>query len=553
MMRNGFNGCLAVGTTLVLGLMGTLVPLPAAEAQTPPVVAAQARPLPAIVEKDGRFALIVDGSPYLMLGVQANNSSAWPDYLDKVWPAAETLHANTVELPVYWEQIEATQGKFDFSTVDLILKQAREHHLRLVLLGFGTWKNGSSHYTPEWIKLDQAKYPFVLGKDRQTVDSPSTFSPARLEADKTAFRALMRHLKETDGQRTVLMVQVENEAGVWGGVRDYGAEAEKAFAGPVPEKLVKGLGKAPGGWRQVFGNDADETFQAWYIADYIEQVAAAGKQVYPLPLYVNAALRDPFHPGKAPQYESGAPTDNNIDLWKIAAPSISIVAPDIYLPEYAKYMKSIELYKRMNNPLLIPETGNSAEFARYVFAAIGQGAIGWAPFGLDLSRYSNQTQGPEAMEANALNPVAQQFALLAPIARRLAKGNLEGKVRGASEDPEKHVQTLDFERWQAVVSYGMPSFGNGMQPRGNSPADGGVVILQLGPDEFLVAGHHARLDFTPTFAPGKKRFWLTVEEGSFDAAGKWKLARLWNGDQTDYGLNLKSDENVLLRVRLTTF
>ena len=552
-MRNGFNGCLAVGTTLVLGLVGTLVPLPAAEAQTPPVVVAKARPLPAIVEKDGRFALIVDGSPYLMLGVQANNSSAWPDYLDKVWPAAETLHANTVELPVYWEQIEATQGKFDFSTVDLMLKQAREHHLRLVLLWFGTWKNGSSHYTPEWIKLDQAKYPFVLGKDGQTVDSPSTFSPARLEADKTAFRALMRHLKETDGQRTVLMVQVENEAGVWGGVRDYGVEAEKVFAGPVPEKLVKGLGKAPGSWRQVFGDDADETFQAWYIATYIEQVAAAGKQEYPLPLYVNAALRDPFHPGKAPAYESGAPTDNNIELWKIAAPSIILIAPDIYLPEYAKYMKSIELYKRKNNPLLIPETGNSAEFARYVFAAIGQGAIGWAPFGLDLSRYSNQTQGPEAMESSALKPVAQQFALLAPIARRLAKGNLEGNVRGTSEDPEKHVQTLDFERWQAVVSYGMPSFGNGMQPRGNSPADGGVVLLQLGPDEFLVAGHHARLDFTPTFAPGKKRFWLTVEEGSYNGAGAWKTARLWNGDQTDYGLNLKSDENVLLRVRLTTF
>jgi hypothetical protein len=538
---------------LVLGLMGTLTPLPAAWAQTAPVAAAQARPLPAIVEKDGRYALMVDGSPYLMLGLQANNSSAWPDYLEKVWPAAETLHANTVELPVYWEQIEATQGKFDFSTVDLMLKQVREHHLRLVLLWFGTWKNGSSHYTPEWIKLDQAKYPFVLGKDRQTVDSPSPFSPARLEADKTAFRALMRHLKETDGQRTVLMVQVENEAGVWGGVRDYGVEAEKVFAGPVPEKLVKGLGKAPGSWRQVFGDDADETFQAWYIATYIEQVAAAGKQEYPLPLYVNAALRDPFHPGKAPAYESGAPTDNNIELWKIAAPSIILIAPDIYLPEYAKYMKSIELYKRKNNPLLIPETGNSAEFARYVFAAIGQGAIGWAPFGLDLSRYSNQTQGPEAMESSALKPVAQQFALLAPIARRLAKGNLEGNVRGTSEDPEKHVQTLDFERWQAVVSYGMPSFGNGMQPRGNSPADGGVVLLQLGPDEFLVAGHHARLDFTPTFAPGKKRFWLTVEEGSYNGAGAWKTARLWNGDQTDYGLNLKSDENVLLRVRLTTF
>ena len=139
---------------------------------------------------------------------------------------------------------------------------------------------------------------------------------------ESAFRALMRHLKETDAQRTVLMVQVENEAGVWGGVRDYGAEAQKAFAGAVPEKLVKGLGKQPGTWKEVFGEDADETFEAWYTAAYIEQVAAAGKAEYPLPLYVNAALRDPIHPGKAPSYESGAPTDNNIGLWKVAAPSI---------------------------------------------------------------------------------------------------------------------------------------------------------------------------------------------------------------------------------------
>src|ERR1035438_6929675 len=177
---------------VALAFLETFAALPAGIAQTPAAIAVSAKPLPAIAEKDGRYALLVDGEPYLMLGVQANNSSAWPAYMDKVWPAAETLHANTVELPVYWEQIEALEGKFDFSVVDLMLKQAREHHLRLVLLWFGSWKNGSSHYTPEWIKLDQQKYPFLLNKDGQTVDSPSPFSPARLAADKTAFRALMR-------------------------------------------------------------------------------------------------------------------------------------------------------------------------------------------------------------------------------------------------------------------------------------------------------------------------------------------------------------------------
>ena len=118
--------------------------------------------------------------------------------------------------------------------------------MRLVLLWFGTWKNGSSHYTPEWIKLNQEKYPFLKNEKGETVDSPSPFSEAFLEADKNAFRALMRHLKETDAQRTVLMVQVENEPGVWGGVRDYGTAAQKAFAGPVPEKLGEGVGQAAG-------------------------------------------------------------------------------------------------------------------------------------------------------------------------------------------------------------------------------------------------------------------------------------------------------------------
>ena len=260
---------------------------------------AGAHPIPSIEEKDGRFALMVDGSPYLMLGFQANNSSAWPAYFDKVFPASAILHANTVELPIYWEQFEATPGRYDYSIVDALLTQARAHRVRLVLLWFGTWKNGSSHYTPQWIKQDQQKYPFLVNKDGDTVDSPSTYSPARLEADRRAFSALMRHLRTADPQRTVLMVQVQNEAGVWGGIRDYLPEAEKEFAGQVPQKLIDALGKQPGTWRQVFGDAADETFQAWCIATYIEQVASAGKAEYPLPLYTNAALRDPLNPGRA--------------------------------------------------------------------------------------------------------------------------------------------------------------------------------------------------------------------------------------------------------------
>src|SRR5664279_1161926 len=62
--------------------------------------------IPQIIKKDGRYALLVDGQPFLMLGGQAHNSSAWPDMMPQVWSAIETMNANTLEVPIYWEQIE---------------------------------------------------------------------------------------------------------------------------------------------------------------------------------------------------------------------------------------------------------------------------------------------------------------------------------------------------------------------------------------------------------------------------------------------------------------
>jgi hypothetical protein len=140
----------------------------------------------------------VDGAPFLMLGAQCHNSSAWPAMLPKVWPAIEYLHANTLEIPVYWEQFEPEPGKFDTSVVDTIVKQAREHKVRLVLLWFGTWKNGSSHYIPLWAKSQPEKFPRIVGKNGNIVDSPSPTRRPRSQADISAFSAFMRHLKQVD-------------------------------------------------------------------------------------------------------------------------------------------------------------------------------------------------------------------------------------------------------------------------------------------------------------------------------------------------------------------
>ncbi|HLI93116.1 MAG TPA: beta-galactosidase, partial [Puia sp.] len=311
-------------------------------------------PLPAIIEKHGRHTLMVDGKPFFLLGGQAHNSSAWPPLLPGVWQAIAEMNANTLEIPIYWEQIEPDKDRFDFSLVDTLIGQALRHHVRLVLLWFATWKNGSNHYMPGWMKHQPDTYPNCIASNGQWVDSPSPIANATLEADKKAFAAVMRHLRSEDPQHTVIMVQVENEPGAWNTVRDYSPAAQKLFAGPVPSALLKPdilqqlghPGAAGGSWQQVFGSDADEYFHAWYVALFIGQVAAAGKAEDPLPMYVNAALRDPLTHPAASTYESGGATDNVIPIWKAAAPAIDLVAPDIYLSGNDKVSRVVQLYTR---------------------------------------------------------------------------------------------------------------------------------------------------------------------------------------------------------------
>ncbi|MDB6100195.1 MAG: glycoside hydrolase [Gammaproteobacteria bacterium] len=508
--------------------------------------------LPRLIHSQGRHALLVDGRPYLILGAQVNNSSNYPGMLPKVWPAIEQLQANTVLVPVAWEQIEARQGKFDFSFVDTLLGQAREHRVHLILLWFGTWKNTSASYTPEWVKLDTARYPRVINTKGERMVTLSPHAAATLEADRNAVVRLMRHLKEMDAQHTVIMVQVENESGTYGSVRDYSPAAQKLFSAAVPATLLRSLQRKPGTWQQVFGHDADEFFHAWSIASYIQQVAAAGKAEYPLPLYVNVALRDPLKPGPPGTYASGGPTDNVLDIWKAAAPALDLIAPDIYMPEYDKYTKVLDLYQRPDNALFVGETGNSAAYPRYFFPTLGHQGIGFSPFGLDFTGYSNYPLGAPRIDSETLEPFAMNYRLVGPMMREFADLSLHGKVHGVAEDPAVHTQTLSLGRWQATVSYGLPSFWSVDPPRGNPQPVGGALIAELGADEFLVAGFHARVSFDVADpARGAKTQFARVEEGTYEN-GAWKFLRVWNGDQTDYGLNFTSLPQVL-KVRVATY
>lgn len=515
--------------------------------------ASGATPIPRIVSKDGRHALMVDGAPFLVLGAQVNNSSNWPQALDDVWPAIDVVKPNTVMVPVAWEQVEAKEGMFDFSFVDVLLKQAREKDVRLILLWFATWKNNSPNYAPDWVKLDNTRFPRVVTADGRTLNSLSPHAQATLDADRKAFVALMTHLKAADPQRTVIMVQPQNEPGTYGSVRDFSPLAQKVFEGPVPDALLKKLGKSPGTWREVFGADADEYFHAWHIAHYIDQVAEAGKAVYPLPMYINAALRGPFNPGQPGQYASGGPTDNVLDVYKAAATHIDLLAPDIYMPEYTHYTTVLDRYARLDNPLFVAETGNREEYARYFFSALGEQAIGWSPFGIDFSHYTNWPLGAKKVDPETLAPFALNYAIARPAARVIAQASFEGKVRGTAEQPGQAVQTVKIDdRWNMVVTYGVPQFWFQGEPPGNPEPIGRALVVQLGPDEFLVAGAHARINITAADpAVAARQIYDYVDEGTY-VDGKWVFRRRWNGDQTDYGLNFSGIPQ-LLRVKLATY
>ena len=529
------------------------------------------RPIPRVINKDGRYALLVDGAPYLMLGAQVHNSSDWPATLPKVWPAMEHLNVNTVEIPVYWEQFEPRPGQYDYTAIDTLLAEAPRHHVRLVLLWFGTWKNGSQHYMPEWMKLAPDRYPHMVDKNGVAVDSPSPYAAASLEADKSAFAAFMRHLKAADPQRTVIMVQVENEPGTWGNLRDYSPAAEKLFAAPVPPEVlsamqVKAASPSPD-WQEAFGPEGEVCFHAWSVARYVGQVAAAGKAVYPLPLYANAALRDPLTPGAPGSYESGGPTDNVLAIWKVAAPALDILAPDIYQNDPAAYLKVLELYHRDDNPLFVPETGGPGN-ARFFFSALGLQAIGFSPFGMDYTGERSDVAGGSKAREEFLTPWAMNYRLIGPMMREIARLNFEGKLHAVAEEKGKVTETLPFGPWNAVVSYGV---FRSNRAQGNSEPTGRVLVAQLKDNQFLVAGFYCRVDFRPAgteqhrpveegtgqipsaLIDGKwqHRQFLRVEEGTYEK-GVFKFLRIWNGDETDWGLNFGA-EPVVLRVSLATY
>ena len=510
----------------------------------------------------GVLTLQAQGLSRPILGGELSNSAATSvEDIDEVMPRMRALGLNTVLVPAYWEFVEPVEGQFDFTLIDRTIDVARREQLQVVFLWFGAWKNSMSCYAPGWFKQDTKRFPRAMTAEGKQMEIASCFSDNVLQADLKAFSALMQHIKERDPQReVVVMMQIENEIGMLESARDHSPLAEKAYN---KER-----------WAERYGTDeyADEKFMALSYARYVEHLAKAAREIHDMPLYVNAAMNSRGrHPG---EYPSAGPLAHLIDFWHEGAPSIDLLAPDIYDTGFkswcAQYAMPLRPQDggRIKNRLFIPESRcceNSGVRALYAFGE--HQAIGFSPFAID------QASEKETESVTQAYGLIKQLAVANSCVPSVASGKAESslftihyslKTWGLLFDQEDRERIIDDD---GVVMTCRHYFTLPWDPRatdGSTWPEGGAMLIRLSKYEYLLAGSGVVIDFkTPTekqqteqkqlgedgFAEaggntgqkvnkrfsGKRLGLLSVDEVAIADDGTMQYLRRHNGDQTHQG------------------
>jgi hypothetical protein len=506
--------------------------------------------VPSLEKRGNTTQLIVDGKPFLVLGGELHNSSSTSrEYMKQYWPVLKASGMNTVLAGVEWSLMEPEEGRFNFKVIDDLIEDARANDLRLILLWFGSWKNGQSHYMPEWVKKDFNRFPRVKAENGKSLEILSTFGEANLLSDSKAFAAMMKHLGEIDSKnRTVIMIQVQNEVGIIGSPRDHNDLANTAFSSPVPQELIDYMAenketllpelldvwsaggfKISGSWEEVFGKGVktDEFFMAWNYARFLNSCAVAGKKEYSIPMFVNAWIVQPQDkiPG---DYPSGGPQAHVLDFWRAGAPDMDLLCPDIYLPDFTEICS---LYTRNKNILFIPESRAGEQGVGQLFYALGKhNAIGYSPFGIE-----------SIFSASENEPMSKAYKILkgfAPvILEAQSKGTITSVLLKPDHNPVEEVTLGDYKlRVELNRSWRSPS----------APGDGiGYgILINSGTDEYIIFGNNIQVSFTPN-TPGPAIAAIAqLDEGKFEN-GKWIQGRRLNGDDImiDYDLARRALEN----------
>ena len=480
--------------------------------------------------------LVVDGAPYLIIGGETSNSAASsPDDIARCFAHLHRMGLNTVLVPNYWDLFEPVEGQYDFSLVDAVINEARRNDLRVVYLWFGAWKNSMSCYAPEWFKTDYKRFPRAHTKAGKPLEIASAFSENVFKADNRAFEAWLRHLKEVDGERgTVLMVQIENEIGMLEDARDYSPEAVKQYQSAVPQELMTFLKKnrqtlhpqlkarldslgteklKNPTWGEAFGTDVygDEYFTAYYYARYVERMAQSVQAIYPLPVYVNAAMNSR---GRKPgQYPAAGPLAHLKDIWHAAAPSLLCLAPDLYDSGFTSWTRQ---YALPDNPLFIPEIrrseANGAQ-ACYVFAE--HDAISFSPFAIE--------DGPDSPDYKPTQAYAMLRNLMPIITEKQGQGQMHGLYfdgtlqKGQDPSCNEAVERIIHEDGMKITCRHF--FTLPWDPRATDGTPwpvAGAMLIRLNKYEYLLAGNGVVVQFENE---GERQIQKKLGEDGFVEAG----------------------------------
>jgi hypothetical protein len=426
-------------------------------------------PMPSIQRVNGQSRLIVDGAPFLILGVQWESDSCFSaEEMSPLFPHAAKLGANTATLPTYWREIEPETGRYVFTMLDERIRVARENGMRVIPLWFGTYKNGCLYYTPDWIQADPETYRLAVGRDGKQLVSLCPNCEATWQRDRDALKAIMAHLREVDDERTVIMFQIENEPGIFKSDRCHCPTCSERFSA--------------GGYAETWGAHAAEAFSAASIATYVDRLSVEAKAIYPLPTYVNTWLSPEVgaHPG---DYPSGGAVPHMLAHFRQHLKSIDLVSPDIYSTSYRNFHRLCAAYAADGNPLYISEHASSSGMRaeRNVFYALGEfGALGFDPWAIDYS-YPNNT-GPALVDlvGGEWGPQAyslrDSYVAIGRAIEPIVEAQGTGKIFTCVQEPGENVAGWAADGCDVLVSYH------------DREGAGRGLIIQRSPNEFLLIG-----------------------------------------------------------------
>lgn len=515
--------------------------------------------IPHLSKQGNKTVLMVDDKPFVALAGEVHNSdSSSIEYMEGIWQIADQLHMNTLLLPVTWEMIEPEEGIFDFENPKALIDQARSYGKKIIFLWFGSWKNGECMYTPEWVKKDLKRFKraqIVKGKDKADRKLSSTMEygvpyttisylcDEAKKADAKAFSELMGFIKEYDEkENTIIMVQVENETGLLGAARDRSDEADALFESEVPSDFVSYMrshtetmvpeireavekGKEKGSWKEVFGDAAEELFSAYHTASFVEYVAKAGKDVYPLPMSANCWLDKGDAPGF---YPTGGPVSKVHEVWNYCAPTIELLTPDIYVNNFNEIC---EEYTRRGSALMIPECATHSYCAPRLVYTIGHyHALCYSPFGFDdigkpFSAMQGYLFGMDVSDPNLKTP--QNFEEYAQTSKLL--NMLMPKITeklGSNDLQASNGETSDYSMMYFSDLMILSAFKSQIQPR----SDGYCLVVKDGEDVYIL-GNACTIRLNSIDQEKRNLDILLLEEGVFDENGKWIRGRRLNGDE----------------------